>query len=124
MRELSLTIESGTKGIVIENTPNLKGPGDVFANPANFTIGSAISAALPVVFYIAAFMMVFWLFWGAFEYLLAGGNKDGLGHARKRITYAIVGFILIMVSFAIYQYLPTLFYENEQFRNFDQRQVP
>lgn len=78
-------------------------------NLSNATLGSFISQILNVVFLVAGFLMFFWAFWGVFEYIFAGGNKEGLGKARARITWAIVGFIIVSAAFAISQFIEQLF---------------
>ncbi|KKR80777.1 MAG: hypothetical protein UU73_C0002G0095 [Candidatus Daviesbacteria bacterium GW2011_GWA1_41_61] len=78
-------------------------------NLRNATLGSALSQVLNIVFVVAGFLMFFWAFWGVFEYIFAGGNKEGLGKARAKITWAIVGFIILSLAFAISQYIEQLF---------------
>ncbi len=78
--------------------------------PTKFTdLGSFLSNTFPLIMYLAATLMIFWAFWGVFEYIFAGGNKDSLKNARKRITYAIVGFLLVAASFVIWEYVQTVF---------------
>jgi vacuolar-type H+-ATPase subunit I/STV1 len=72
-------------------------------------IGSIISAFLSLTLLIGGFLMFIWFVWGVFEYIFAGGNKDALGKARKRMTWAIVGFLLFALSFAVSQYASTIF---------------
>lgn len=85
-------------------------PGFKFANdPSQQTLGYVISQFFQVFFYIAGFLLFFWLLWGVFQYIFAGGNKEALGKARQRITWAIFGFIFVAVSFLISQYAETIF---------------
>jgi ABC-type uncharacterized transport system permease subunit len=49
--------------------------------------------------------MLFWGFWGVFQYIFAGGKKETLALARKRITFAIVGFILVALAFIIQRFV-------------------
>lgn len=74
----------------------------------NVTLASFVSQALDLVFMIAGFLMFIWAVWGVFEYIFAGGNKDKLGKARGRITWAIVGFIFIALAFLVSQYIGQL----------------
>lgn len=81
----------------------LPGPGNTtINNPTSYKdLGSVISGAYELVIYIAGFLMLIWMFWGVFEYIFAGGDKTKLGKARSRITYSIVGFILVIAAFFI-----------------------
>ena len=97
MRQLALTLN----GTSIPGTPGL--------SPQFNDLGSVVSAFLDVGFYIAAFLMVFWVFWGVFQYIFAGGDKNSLTAAKKRISWAIAGFVLLGLLFAISQYVQNIF---------------
>jgi hypothetical protein len=102
MKYLSLKIPGSSD--YIPNTPGLKSDfGDV---------GSILSNSFSVVFLIAGFLMIFWMSWGVFQYIFAGGDKEALAKARQRITWAIVGFLFIAISFALSQYISTIFPQN------------
>jgi len=57
-----------------------------------------------IVITLAFFLSFFWLVWGAFQYMSAGGNKEGLAKARARLTWAIVGLILTVAAFLVAQF--------------------
>lgn len=95
----------------------INGLTDIFnANPAknfpNMKIGDLLSSGLELILYLTGALMFIWLVWGIFQYIFAGGDKEALGKAQKRITYAIVGFLLVAIAFAISQYLQTIFPQN------------
>lgn len=84
--------------------------GAVLNNPTGFkedykTFGDVLSSGFEVVIYVAGFLMVIWIFWGVFQYIFAGGAKEQLAKARARITYAIIGFILVVMAFSISQFV-------------------
>lgn len=68
-------------------------------------LGSVISATLEVVFIIAFFLTFIWMVWGAFHYIFAGGDKEQLAKARSRIITAVIGLLLIAISFALAQFV-------------------
>lgn len=88
-------------------------PGNIGGNINNPTpynnLGDLLSGLFSVGFYIASFLMFFWLVWGAFEYLFAGGEKEKLGKAQKRITWAIIGFLFVALAFTFREFLQSLF---------------
>lgn len=93
-------------------SPNLRLPGvntstKIF--PLTTKLGGFISSLFEVVILIAVILSFFWLVWGAFHYLFAGGNKEELAKARGRITWAIVGLILVLVAFLIAQFTVQIF---------------
>ena len=84
-------------------------PQDVPNLNTNFKdLGSVLSAGFEVVIYIAGFLLLIYLLWGGFQYLMSGSNKEVVAKARARITYAFIGFIVVIISFAIMQYLKSV----------------
>lgn len=73
------------------------------------TLGGFLSPLLNVVLLIASVLMFVWMVWGIFEYIFAGGDKEKLGKARSRITWAIIGFIIVLLAFTISQYIREIF---------------
>lgn len=88
--------------------PGVGGPSAV----KDATLGGFLSPLLDVVFLISSVLMFVWMAWGIFEYLFAGGDKEKLGKARSRITWAIVGFVIVLLSFTIYKYIQEIFPAN------------
>jgi hypothetical protein len=72
--------------------------------PIKTTIGGFVSELYQVAFLIATFVALYWLAWGVFEYIFAGGDKQKLSSARGRITWAIVGLVFVLLAFLIAQY--------------------
>lgn len=79
---------------------NLKDP--------NLSIGQIISALLPYIFTIAGLILFFYLIWAGFEMLTSTGNPKKLESARGRLGQAIVGFIIIFVSYWLAKILETV----------------
>lgn len=73
------------------------------------TLGDFLSGFLNIVFYIAVFLAFYWILWAAFQYILAKGNKESLARARSRITWALVGLIVIFVSYFIAKFASEIF---------------
>ena len=61
------------------------------------TVVKIINIVLGVVFIIAVAMLVY----GAFRYMVAGGNDEAVKTARKTITNALIGIALIILSYVI-----------------------
>lgn len=88
--------------------------GNTVGNPANFNsqltdVASIISGLLNIAFYIGAFMAFYWLIWASFQYILAKGDKEGLAKARSRITWAIIGLMVILIAYLIATYASEIF---------------
>lgn len=66
--------------------------------------GSIRALVLKIVNYALAFLgivAVLMLIYGGFSYLTAGGQQDKVDTGKKVILYAIVGIVIILLSFAI-----------------------
>src|SRR5438477_256368 len=72
--------------------------------PEFTNLSSLMSGFFQIGFYLATFLAFIWFVWGAFQYIFAGGDKEKLGKARARITWAIVGLIIVALAFLVAQY--------------------
>lgn len=95
---LQLPWEGATASIAPGYTPT-----PAFARTTD--LGTIISTFGVVALYVGGFMMFFWAVWGIFDYLIAEGNKEALAKARKKIQWAIVGFIILLIAFFISDFL-------------------
>jgi len=59
------------------------------------------SRIYPALMTILIFVVVLFIFYGAFLYFTAYGDEARATQAKKTITYAIVGLIIALLSFAI-----------------------
>lgn len=73
------------------------------------TLGDIVSGLLNIVFYLAVFLAFYWLVWGAFQYMLASGKKEELAKARLRITWALIGLIIIFLAYLIARFGAEIF---------------
>jgi len=80
--------------------------------PAIGGLGSLLSGIVNIIFYVAVFLAFFWLVWGAFAYIMASGKKEDLAKARARITWALIGLSIILLSFFIAKFASEIFRPN------------
>ena len=71
-------------------------------NPAKITdleqvFSSIVSGALTLAGIAALVMIV----WGGYQFLMAGGDKEGAAKAQKTLTYAIGGLSLVLSAWII-----------------------
>ncbi len=69
-----------------------------------FLFGNVVSAALG----LAGIVLFILLLVGGFKYITSGGDPKATESAQKTITYAILGLILILVSFLILVLIKTI----------------
>lgn len=95
----------------------LSGLGELLQNGDNVpkfsgqtaNLGALISGFLNISLYLGAFMAFFWLIWGTFQYILASGKKEELAKARSKITWALIGLVVIFSAFLIAKFAGYIF---------------
>lgn len=60
-----------------------------------------INNIITLLYEAALVIAVFMLLWGGVEFILSGGDKEKVGNAQKRITFALVGLAFLAVAFAL-----------------------
>lgn len=90
--------------------PQSISPQDVPGLKAEFVnLGALLSRVFDVVLLAASFLTFFYLIIGALRYLSAGDSKDNLNKARQRMVWAIIGFIVVVASFTVKNYVQAAF---------------
>ena len=82
----------------------LPGTGNIIDSPVKDKfpdLGSVLSGLLNIIFYVAVFLTFYYLVWGAAAYIMAQGKKEELAKARNRITWAIIGLIVVFLAYFI-----------------------
>lgn len=76
--------------------PGLK---DKFQPGPSTNVGGIVSIILPYLYVIAGLMLLFYLIAGGFQMMTAANDEKGLIEAKGKITNALIGFILLFVSY-------------------------
>lgn len=92
---LALAVSPTLNPINIQITPPSQGV------PPTTPVGTVITNALTIVFVVAALLVLFMLIIGAFQWITSGGDKENVGHARARITHALIGLAILALAFLI-----------------------
>ena len=79
-----------------------------FASGEGF-IGTLITAILPIILSIGGFVAVIFIIISGIQFISSGGNPEAAAQARGRLIYAIIGFVIIILSFAILQIVDSIF---------------
>ncbi len=67
-------------------------------------LGSFIAKLINIFLIVAGLAMLIYMLWGAFDWVVSGGEKEKIDKARNKITQAIVGiivFILVLTFFNV-----------------------
>ena len=65
------------------------------------TVGTIIGNVLLILFIVGGLAVVVMFVWGALEWILAGGDKEKIGAARKKIVQGLVGLALLALSYFV-----------------------
>ena len=72
------------------------------AGPAS-NVGEIISTIIPYLFVLAGLLLLFYLIYGGFHMMIAAGNEKGLAQAKGKISNALIGFLLLFISYWLVQ---------------------
>ncbi len=75
-------------------------PGGTIITP-DTSIGSIVSFAVAFVIVVAFLAALLYIVIGAFQWITSGGDKQRVADARNHIIAAIIGLIVIALSFVI-----------------------
>ena len=89
--------------------------GETINNPANFnfagnsSLGDIVSALLPYVFVLAGLTLFIFLIIGGFGLLTSGGSPEKMKASQGKITSAVIGFVIIFISYWLMRILEIVF---------------
>ena len=72
-------------------------------------IGALLGNIIIAAMVIAGLMVFFYLIMGGIQYISSGGDKAQAEAARNRITYALIGLVIVVGSFAITKLIEAFF---------------
>lgn len=64
-------------------------------------LSSVLSTGIVLLYIFGSIAFVFMIVWAAIRWITSGGDKEAVASARKRITWAIIGLILLSLAFLI-----------------------
>lgn len=70
-------------------------PGNI---PLGMSIGDMVATFLQLMYIIGALGTLVFIVWGSMDWILAGGDKEKLAAARKKIINSIIGITLLALS--------------------------
>lgn len=78
------------RGIIDINKPDLK-------------LGDIVSGLLPYLFAGAGLLLLLYLIYGGLSLMLSRGDPKAVQSAKEKITSAVIGFIIVFVSYWLVQ---------------------
>lgn len=66
-----------------------------------FDLPEMLSVGIQFILVAVALSSLVFFLYGSLQWILAGGEKDGIEKARKKITNAIIGLVIALTLFAV-----------------------
>jgi hypothetical protein len=76
------------------------------ANPVS-GISTMIIFGIQTFLLIAAIAAMFFMLWGAFDWVTSSGDPDAIAKARQKITNAVIGLVLVLVALGVFVLVST-----------------
>ena len=88
------------EALAVVETLDLAGtqPGGV---KTTVSTGALIGSAIQIVFIAAGLAVLIFIVWAAFDWITSGGDKEKVAGARRKITNAIIGLVLLALAYFI-----------------------
>lgn len=77
--------------------------------PGINTIGDIISKLLTFIIPIGGILLLFVIIWGGYDIIMSQGSPEKWKNARNKITYGVVGFVLLAVAFLLIKLVENIF---------------
>lgn len=72
-------------------------------------IADLMNIFLPLLMIGAAFVLLVMLLYGGYLRITAGDNPENVTKAQRTMTYAILGLVIIIISFAVVRLITAIF---------------
>lgn len=89
-----------------------------FGKLCHLSIGTTIGTLVSLFFVLAALIALAYLIWGGFKWITSGGDKSAVETARNHIIAAVVGLIIIFLSYVILNVVLQFFFGVNLLTNF------
>lgn len=70
--------------------------GPLGRNEPTEAFATLMAKILSSLFIVGALMLIVMIVWAAYDWITAGGEAQRLEAAQKRLSYAIIGFVLLV----------------------------
>lgn len=74
----------------------------IFQSDPQQALGIVIAKGISAVILLASMFMLFYLLWGAFDWVVSSGEKERITKAQQKITNAIIGLLLMIVVISLF----------------------
>lgn len=64
-------------------------------------ISNVLNNAIQLIYVVSGIIFIFMVVFSAVQLIMSGGDKEKIGQARQRLTYAIAGIVLLSIAFVL-----------------------
>jgi len=89
------------QSLQLPDNSTINGPITFFSGTP--TIGAVINRIVPFIFAAAGFILLLMIISAGFSFLTSVGNPKGLEAGKKRLSNAILGFVIVFAAFWLVQ---------------------
>ncbi len=76
---------------------------------SSLSIEGIISALIPFIYVLAGLALLLMLIVGGFQLMMSAGDPKGVESGKNKVMYALIGFLIIFVSYWLVQILQVVF---------------
>lgn len=98
-----------TTGLTLCPKQNVGGVNNGFFKLCDLQISTLIGPFVNFLFIIAVVAALLYLVWGGLKWLTSGGDKTAVQAAREHILAAIIGLVIIFLSYFILNFILVFF---------------
>ena|SRR5579871_3943948 len=92
--------------------------GNVFHGLCSIEFGSALGSVISLLFFIAVLIALGFLIYGGIRWITSGGDKANLETARGTIIAAVIGLIIVFLSYIILNLVMQFFFGSSLLQSF------
>lgn len=76
---------------------------EVGTKPQLSTVGGVVSELIKYLFPLAGLLLLLYLLFGGFQLMTSGGDPKAIQAGKSKITNALIGFVIVFVSYWLVQ---------------------
>ncbi len=83
--------------------------GEIIKDWKGLKIETLVSGLIPFIYVLAGLALLLMLIVGGFQLMMSAGDPKGVESGRNKVMYALIGFLIIFVSYWLVQILQVIF---------------
>lgn len=100
--------DGGSSKLKIPGFGQINSPAGIPQGGTN-SVQNIVQFAIASIFVVAIILCLLFLIYGGIKWITSGGDKAGVEAARKVLTYAVIGLVIVFSSFFILNLITGIF---------------